>query len=344
MIAIKTARNLIKTKMQEQGIPGYAAGVYANGRVQWMQGFGYAHLEQSVPVWRSTRFRIASVSKSLTAAALGRLVEEGRLDLDAPIQQYVPSFPKKRGRISNRLLAGHLSGIRHYRDDEFLGPHSYTSITEALEVFAKDALLSAPGTAFAYSSYGWNLISAAIEGATGEDFLDYVDRAVFQPLDMRHTVPDRVASIIPERTGYYARDDIGRVCNAPYMDNSFRWAGGGFLSSVEDLLKFGAAHLEPGFHQAETLQALFTSQRTTAGKETGYGIGWRTEREQDTGRWRVWHHGRSAGGTTALVLYPDEGVVAVVIANLSDVDGQLETAIALAKLFLDTTTPGRATI
>lgn len=333
MTVIQTARDMIAIKVQEQKIPGYVAGVYANGRVQWTEGFGYANLEQHVPVRPSTRFRVGSVSKSFTAAALGRLVEEGRLDLDAPIQQYVPSFPEKRGVISTRLLAGHLAGIRHYRDDEFLSTRPYASVTEALGVFANDKLLSAPGKTFVYSSYGWNLISAVIEGAAGENFVDYMDHTVFQPLDMCHTIPDRVDSIIPGRTHFYDRDGAGRVRNAPYVDNCVKWAGGGFLSSIEDLLKFGAAHLEPGFHQTETLAALFTSQKTTAGEETGYGIGWRTAREEDTGRWRVWHTGGSVGGTTALVLYPDEGAVVAVIANLSGVDGQLGTAAALAKLF-----------
>lgn len=293
--AIETARRMIKTKIQKQKIPGYAAGIYANGRVQWTEGFGYANLEQRTLVRPSTRFRVGSVSKSFTAAALGRLAEEGRLDLDTPVQQYVPSFPKKSGTISTRLLAGHLSGIRHFQDNEFLNTRPYTSVMETLEIFADDALLSPPGTAFVYSSYGWSLISAIIESVSGDNFLDYMSSTVFQPLDMRHTGPDRVDSIIPKRTGFYHRDDTGQIYNGPYMDNSLKWAGGGFLSSVEDLLKFGAAHLEPGFHRAETLQALFTSQKTTAGQETGYGMGWRAEREKDTGRWRVWHTGRSMG-------------------------------------------------
>ena len=342
---IGVARGMIETKMREQKIPGYVAGVYANGRVQWTEGFGHANLEQRSPVLSSTRFRVGSVSKSFTAAALGRLVEEGRLDLDAPIQQYVPSFPKKRSDISTRLLAGHLAGIRHYKDDEFYSTRSYTSVTEALEVFADDPLLSAPGTAFVYSSYGWNLISAVIEGASGENFLDYMDRTVFRPLNMNHTVPDKVDSIIPERTSYYNLDDVGRVRNAPYVDNSVKWAGGGFLSSVEDLLKFGAAHLRPGFHHAETLQLLFTSQKTINGAETGYGLGWRTACEQDTGRWHVWHTGGSVGGKTALVLYPDEGVAVAVVANMLQVEGQLETAVALANLFSTTSPlPGHATM
>lgn len=334
----EAARELIEQKMRDQHIPGFVAGVYSDGQVQWAEGFGYADVEHRAPVWPSTRFRIGSVSKSFTAAALGRLVEEGRIDLDLPVQRYVASFPEKRAPVSTRHLAGHLAGIRHYRGDEFLSNQAYGSVSEALEIFAGDTLLWAPGTAYSYSSYGWNLISAVIEGATGEDFVSYMGRTVFQPLGMRHTGPDRVDSLIPQRTGYYDRDEAGRIRNAPYVDNSVKWAGGGFLSSVEDLLRFGAAHVEPGLLEPETVRMLFTSQRTNDGEETGYGIGWRSTVEPETGRWRVWHTGGSVGGTTALVLYPDEGVVAAVIANMSGVEGQLSTAVEVAALFMESGT------
>ena len=330
---IADAREMIQTKMRDQGIPGYAAGIYANGRVQWVDGFGYADLESRSPVWPSTRFRIGSVSKSFTAAALGRLLGERRLDLDAPVQRYVPGFPEKRAPVSTRQLAGHLAGVRHYRGEEFLSARAYASVTEALEIFDDDTLLFAPGERYSYSSYGWNLISAVIEGATGEPFVDYMVRTIFQPLDMHHTGPDRVDSIVAQRTAFYDLGPDDRLRNAPHVDNSVKWAGGGFLSSVEDLLKFGVAHLEPGFLDQETLETLFTSQRTNDGEATDYGIGWGTERDADTGRWRVWHTGGSVGGTTALVLYPEEGVVAAVIANMSSVDGQMATALALAEMF-----------
>ena len=124
-------------------------------------------------------FRVGSVSKTFTAAALGKLVEAGKLALDRPIQAYVPEFPEKEYPITLRLLAGHLACIRHYRGSEFLSNEYYATVGEGLEIFKDDPLLFKPGTKYAYSSYGWNLISAAIENTSKEPFLDVMEKVVF---------------------------------------------------------------------------------------------------------------------------------------------------------------------
>jgi len=188
---------------------------------------------------------------------------------------------------------------------------------EGLDIFDDDPLLFEPGTAYSYSTYGWNLISAVIEGATGRSYLELMEKRVFEPLGMRHTEADRNRFIIGDRVRPYVRNEAGLLENAPYVDNSYKWAGGGFLSTAEDLVRFGMAHLKPGYLQAETLQMLFTSQKTADGKETGYGIGWRVGTD-DQGRRVVGHGGGSVGGTTRLSLYPEQGLVIAIITNLSD--------------------------
>src|SRR6058998_493605 len=100
-------------------IPGVQVAVSVNGKLVWSEGFGYADAARKRPVTRETQFRIGSVSKPLTATAVALLYEQGKLDLDAPVQRYVPSFPDKGHPITTRLLAGHLAGIRHYKDREF---------------------------------------------------------------------------------------------------------------------------------------------------------------------------------------------------------------------------------
>jgi CubicO group peptidase (beta-lactamase class C family) len=299
-----------------RGIPGMAAAVAVNGQIVWSEGFGYADLENRVPVWPSTKFRVGSVSKPLTAAALAQLVEQGKLDLDAPVQKYVPGFPDKGQVTTLRLLAGHLAGIRHYKGDEFLIARRYNSVTESLAIFKDDPLLHPPGTKYSYSSYGWNLLSAVVEATSGRDFLGYMDENVFQRLGLRDTVADYNDVIVFGRTRFYERTREGKFQNAPHVDNSYKWAGGGFLSTVEDLVRFGSAHLQPGFLKQATLDLLFTSQRTADGKETGYGIGWRVERDA-AGRRRWSHSGGSVGGSTMLILYPDAKVVVAVAANMS---------------------------
>jgi serine beta-lactamase-like protein LACTB len=312
--AISHARELVQARLDS--IPGIAVAVARNGRVVWSEGFGWADLEQRVPVTAATEFRIGSISKALTSSAVGLLVEAGKLDLDAPVQRYVPSFPVKRWPITTRLVAGHLAGIRHYRGDEFLLNRHYDSVLESLDIFKDDSLLFQPGTKFSYSSYGWNLISAVIEGASGENYLPFMRTRVFEPLHLVHTRPEFMDSIIPHRTRYYDRRD-GHWLNAPRVDNSYKWAGGGFLSTAEDLVTYGSALLRPGFLRAETLRLLFASQQTTAGEETGYGVGWFIGKDA-SGRPVYFHGGGSVGGTSQLLIFPQEGLVVAIVTNMTN--------------------------
>ena len=253
--AIARARALIEKEMARTLAPGVSVAVSRGGRLVWSEGIGCADLELQVPVSTVTRMRIGSVSKPLTAAAVGILVEEGRLDLDAPVQRYVPDFPKKAWPITTRQLAGHLAGIRHYEEGEFEIREHYDTVRKGLSIFENDALLFEPGTRFSYSSYGWNLIAAVIEGASGEPFLDFMQRRVFGPAGMTHTSADDPAPIVPGRARFYTRAATGEVVNAGFVDNSYKWAGGGFLSTAEDLVAFSNALLEGRLRQARDAAA-----------------------------------------------------------------------------------------
>ncbi len=331
--AVEFARTLMTAVMEESGTPGMSVAVGIDGRIVWSEGFGYADVEHRVPVWEETKFRIGSVSKPVTAAAIGQLIEQGKLDLDAPVQRYVPSFPEKRWPITTRLVAGHLSGIRHYRGDEMLSSRRYTTVLEGLEIFQDDTLLFQPGSRFSYSSYGWNLISAIVEGASGEEFLPYMQENVFDALGMVHTAPGYTDSIIPHRTGFYQRNRDGSVVNAPYVDNSYKWAGGGFISTPEDLVRFGFAHIGSEFLKPETIEELWTPQATNDGQSTGYGIGWGAALED--GRFtRASHGGGSVGGTTSFMVYPQENAVIAIVGNMTQAPtgGRLPTFIMNAFL------------
>ena len=330
--AIDEARALLDSIIGTEAIPGLSVAIGRGFQLIWSEGFGYSDLTHNVMVTPLTKFRIGSVSKPITAAALGTLVEAGALDLDTPVQDYVPSFPEKRWPVTTRQLAGHLGGIRHYRGLENLSRTNYPTVLSGIAIFADDSLINEPGTEFAYSSYGWNLISAVVEGASGEDFLDYMDRVVFDPLGMDRTVADWNAPIIADRTRFYVADSTGQVFNAPYVDNSYKWAGGGFLSTPEDLLVFANAHLEPGYLQAETLETLFTSQRLRNGTETGYGIGWRSATNEH-GETIVSHTGGSVGGRTVLTLNRDSGLIVAIVANLSSAPLSNALAARVEELF-----------
>jgi serine beta-lactamase-like protein LACTB len=331
--AVARARALVESWVAASGGPASQISVSREGRTLWSEAFGYANLELQVRATPKTRFRIGSVSKPLTAAALGLLIEEGRLDLDAPVQRYVPDFPEKQWPITPRQLAGHLAGIRHYKEGEFLSQRHYESVRAALTIFENDPLLFEPGTKYSYSSYAWNLLSAVVEGASGQPFLDFMQKRVFDPAGMADTSADDPGPIVPNRADFYTRDDKGGpVRNALYVDNSIKWAGGGFLSTTDDLIRFGNAMMEGKLLKPETVKLLWTSQRTKDGKEIDYGIGWSVDRD-DRGRRRVYHTGGSQGGTAILMLYPDEKVAIAMSGNTDH--AFTGRARGLVGLFLD---------
>ncbi len=329
---VDSARALVQRDLIEKNHPGMAIAVSVDGEMVWSEGFGYADLEHRVPIWPTNKFRIGSISKPLTAAAVAQLYEEGRLDLDAPVQRYVPSFPEKRWPLTTRQLGAHLGGVRHYRGMENLSSRPYGTVLSGLSIFAGDTLLYEPGTDYSYSSYGWNLISAVVEGASGQAFLDYMREEVFEPLGMRHTVADHPDSLIYQRVRFYVRGTGGDLVNAPFVNNSYKWAGGGFLSTPEDLIRFANAHLGADFLSDEARAMLFTSQRTRDGKSVNYGFGWRVQTRED-GRRYLSHGGGSVGGTSMLIMQPDTRVVVAATVNLSRAN--LDVVFTVLSMFVE---------
>lgn len=316
---------------ESQHVPGVAVAVTSHGELIYAEGFGYADLEQNVTVDAlSTRFRIGSISKSLTASVLAKQYQQGLIDLDLPVQHYLPSYPADgdKSMITIRLLGGHLAGIRHYNGNEFLMTEHYSDVITALDIFKDDPLLHKPGSKYAYSSYGFNLISAVMQTVGGKPFLDLMDDELIKPLGLLHTGPELANAIIPGRTRFYVEDLQGNITNAPAVDNSYKWAGGGYLSSATDLCRFANTLLGTDFW-SESVRTLFTtSQKDASGQDTGYGIGFRSDMD-DAGRHWFGHSGGSVGGTSNLVIYPDDQMVIVVLTNKFNVRiGKLNQEIA----------------
>lgn len=345
--AIRQAQELVDAFMTLRGVPGVSVAVGIDQRIVWSQGFGFANVEQGVPVTPLTRFRSGSVAKPITMSAAAILYDRGKLDFDATVQKYIPSFPDKGGPITLRMLGGHLSGIRHYplNGNEFFNDKP-TNVMDALSIFQNDPLLFKPGTKYSYSSYGTNLLGAIVQVAAGQDFLTFLQENIFEPLGMRSTSGDYGDRIIPYRTSFYERTggkpsyhvrqsswgsgERGVLLNAPYTDNSNKYPSGGLVTTPEDLVRFGFAHLSGSFLKPETVKMLFTSQRTAAGQETGYGMNWQIRLDQ--GRRTISHSGSSVGGNSFLLLYPDEKLVLAIQSNLTDSNFQ-DLPQRIARLF-----------
>jgi serine beta-lactamase-like protein LACTB, mitochondrial len=310
---IAQVRPLVPRMQRAFGAPGVAVAIAARGRLVWSETCGFADRERRLPVLRTTQFRIGSVSKSLTAAAAGRLHEDGKLDLDAEVQRYVPDFPRKSRTLTPRRLGGHLGGIRHYQGREAVNTAHYGSVRASLAVFADDALVAAPGERFHYSSYGFNLLGAVVEGAAGKPFAAAVREAVLEPLRMSRT---RLDAGRPggDRARFYEVTSSRTAVLAPRIDLSDRYPSGGFLSTAEDLARFGIGITERAFVSARTQALLFTPQKTASGVATGYGFGFEVG-QSPFGR-VVGHTGNVVGGTSFLFLHPRTRVVVAMTTNI----------------------------
>ena len=208
--AVEQARQIVRASLSEENLPGLSAAVGVGGGIVWAEGFGWADIENRVPVTPDTRFRIGTASKVLTSAAVGLLLEQGRLQLDDEIQTYVPEFPKKPWPVTLRQLMGHVAGVRTANGDAGFESPLFSQRcerpVEALRFFADRELLFEPRTQYRYSNYGWVVVSAAVETAAEQPFLTFMQEQIFAPLRMQDTFAESATDENPEHVGETEED------------------------------------------------------------------------------------------------------------------------------------------
>jgi serine beta-lactamase-like protein LACTB len=323
----ESARQIARASLSEQNLPGLSIAVGVGGELVWAEGFGFADLENRAPVTPGSRFRIGTASKVLTSAGIGLLLERNRLNLDDEIQTSVPEFPKKEWPVTLRHLMSHTAGVRTDGGDE--GPYAEhcERPLESLRIFADRSLLFQPGTEYRYSSYGWMLLSAAVEGAAGEPFLGFMHRQVFEPLGMTDTAADSLRDPLPDQAKSYfpryAADPKLGLHDMRDIDYSCYAGASVFVSTPSDLVRFGMGINGGKLLKPATVESLQTSQRLPSGEETGYGLGWDLEPATLAGEQTrvIGHDGESLGGMVAsLMAFPDQGIVVAVTSNISYAD------------------------
>jgi len=311
---IEKIEQAISTEMSRQNIPGMSVAIVTDHRLRWSNGYGLADLENFVPAKAATVYRLGSISKPITAVAVMQLVERGKINLDAPVQKYVPSFPQKQWPITTRQLLGHLAGIRHYRGDEINITRHYDKLVDGLDIFKNDPLLHEPGTRYSYTTYGYNLLGCVIEGASGMSYMDYVRENIFKPAEMNRMREDNLFEIIPNRAQGYRKTQSGELRNSGLADTSYKIPGGGLCSTVEDLAKFAIAVQTGALVKKETLEQMWTRQKTRDGQETAYGLGWALG--ERNGRKEVSHSGGQQRVSTLLYMLPGTAAAVALMSNL----------------------------
>lgn len=339
--APERAHEILSSTMRENGVPGMSAGVAVDGEIVWAEALGKASLETGADVTTESRFRLGSVSKVVTAALCAKLAEEGLLDLDIDVRRYVPSFPDHGAPITVRQLLGHLGGIRHYVPADYdLGAKGgiidlrhCPDTRSALALFENDSLVARPGERYVYSTFGYTLIMAAVEGATGESFLGALAKHVTGPLELRSLVGDDLLAVVEGRVDFHERraEVIG---NAIPVNPAYKWAGGGLLATATDLARFGAAHARPGFFSKATLAGMLTPQVPGTGS-SNVGLGWRID-EDASGRKQIHHAGSMNGCRSMLLVYPQHGLAVALLGNLTGTPQDIKpVAERIAALWLN---------
>ncbi len=301
-------------------LPSLSIAVAVDDSIVWQATVGYADLEAHSSAVLATRYRLGSTAKSVTAVALGRLLDADVLRLDTRAGDVLPGLPDGVADVTVRQLASHTAGVPHYanpfkdfdrfRAEQFSSVH-YASPEDALGIFIDAPLLFEPGTSFNYSTHGFTLLSAIMERAAGRPFLDLLADEVFRPFGMSDAGPDDVTSPLTQRAHMYGSLGGRFIPAFPDPDPSYKWAGGGLLATPTDLARFGAGLLTGALLSDSVRSALFTEQLLSNGSHNpqGYALGWRIGKAvgvvaaHDTTT--VVHHGGSSpGGSSFLVMIP----------------------------------------
>lgn len=280
------------------------------GHTVFQGDYGRANFEHDVAITPKTRFRIGSITKPFTAAAILKLEGQGKLFLNDSICAYLESCPNEWRKVEIRHLLTHTSGVPDLFGDVEEAPveETRTKIDEAVAAADDRSLTSPPGTRYAYNNFGYMLLGYVVEKASGQSWESYLGRMIFEPLGLSATSYDRVWEIVPHRAAGYIRRD-GRLLNVEYEDHS-AFAVGGLLSTTTDLATF-ATELASG-----TLLTADQTKRTLTPALDGYGFGWVIAKH--FGHRVFWHNGEIGGFSSELSIYPDDALIVVVLSNVQN--------------------------
>jgi CubicO group peptidase (beta-lactamase class C family) len=315
---VKEAGMLLKTAVADGQTVGISGGFSVNGQILWEESAGFSSTETQSPFLTSTKTRIASITKPMTAIAIMQLFEQGRLSLDEPIQLYLPEFPKKpQGGITIKNLLEHSSGIDGYKNSkEQENEENYPSMEDAVAIFKDRDLVSIPGEEFHYTTYGYVVLGLIIEKVSGMSYEAYMQENIWNPSQMTSTGIEYDQVEVAEKSRLYHRNSKGKIKEADPTNLSDRIPGGGVYSTVADMLKFGDAVLNNSLIKESTF-AMMVENPNLKTSGNGYGLGWYLYGENPVYGNVYGHNGTQTGAFTFLMLLPDQKTSVVVLANTS---------------------------
>lgn len=333
-----SAEAWLKTLYESHQLPSISAAVGVNGHLLWSGAIGYANVNKKLLADNNSKYRIGSISKPLAAVALMRMSEKGMINLDAPFNTYVAGFASEQTAYTIKQLLSHQAGIRHYNrniSDNF-NTKEYSNNEEAVAIVKADPLLFAPGTNFNYSTYGYTLLSLAMESAYAIPFEDILFKEILSPLGLTNTHLNKAREKNEKNMTlpYWLISDI--LFEAPEENVSNKYAGAGYLSTPTDLVKFGSALLTNEFITPASRELLWSPVLLKNGvmNSEHYALGFRVGLDE-MGAF-VHHGGTTNGGYAFILIYPQTGIVVALASNLTSTKpgfDRLQEAKNLAKIF-----------
>jgi CubicO group peptidase (beta-lactamase class C family) len=290
------------------------------GHILFVRPYGMANLEHDVPNTIDTKFRLASITKQFTAAAILILQERGKLSVSDSICKYLPDCPKPWKPITLHQLLSHSSGIpsfTEFSDNDRYDPLP-TPVLDTVARFKDKPLDFPPGQGFHYSDSGYLLLGYVVEQASGEKYEDFLKETVYQPLGMLDSGYDHPEPILKHRSQGYAIKN-GSAVNAAFMAMDTPFGGGSQYSTVKDLLLWDQALYGEKILSQSSIKAMFTPNPEPVppewllGKKGGYGYGWMIE--ELFGRKLYVHGGLINGFSSIIMRYPEDRTLIVVLSN-----------------------------
>lgn len=312
-------------------VPGAAVLVLHDGQPVFRRGYGLAVVEDATPVTAQTSFRLASLTKQFTAAAILLLVQDGSLTLDDRARRWLPSLPPAADTITLRQLLSHTSGLPDYEDLLPPGATAQVHDQDVLHLLeGQERTLFAPGSRYRYSNSGYALLALIVAKASGQDFATFLRTRIFQPLGMTHAVAHQEGVDQVAQRAYGYREVEGRWQRSDQSPTSAVLGDGGLYASLDDLARWDAALYGTGPLNAASLRHAFAPATHTDEPDVPfYGFGWRLNGQAQ------WHSGESIGFRNVILRYPAHRLSVIILSN-RDGPEPYPLALQIAQRWLDT--------
>lgn len=309
-------------------VPGASVLVLRDGKPVVRRSYGLANVEERVAATPASNYRLASITKQFTAAAILLLAEDGKLQLNDPIRKWLPTLPLAADAVTIRQVLAHMSGLIDYED---VIPQAMAAQLRDADVLAilesENRTYFPPGTSYRYSNSGYSLLALIVGRASGKDFAAFLRERIFLPLRMNDTVAYEagISTVANRAFGYSERN--GSWARTDQSQTSAVLGDGGVYSSIDDLAKWDAALYDERLLRAESRKLAFTPLTPTDDPAVEYAMGWRITGET------LWHSGESTGFRNVIVRYPQRHMTVIVLTNRNEPE-PYRTALAIAQLFL----------